>query len=155
MELMLKLSPALLFLFVVSAAGAATPARAVTLSPTQEVRETAARGQAVEMHLPGDQAFTPWIHDDAAFAADQGDRLEMRQVAEADVQTIKLENVVPPIHFRLGEAEIPEDYLLRLRDVLNSMRDRANVRLHFIGHTDSLQLSPALQGRAPSPRRRA
>ena len=144
---MLKPSAALLFLVVVSAVGVATLARAETPLPAVEVRETVARGQSVEMHLPVDQGFTPWIHDDAAFAADQGDHLEMRQVAEQDVQTIKLENVVPPIHFRLGEAEIPEDYLERLRDVLNSMRDRANVRLYFAGHTDSLRLSPALQER--------
>ena len=142
---MLKRNTALIFLFVVSVAGTATPARAQTASP--EVRETAARGQAVEMHLPVDQALTPWIHDYAAFAAAQGDRLEMRQVVEPDVKTIKLENVVPAIHFRLGEAEIPEDYLVRLRDVLNDMRDRANVRLHFVGHTDTLRLSPALQER--------
>ena len=144
---MLKPSAALIFLFVVSAAGAATPARAETVAPALEVRETAARGEAVEMHLPVEQTFTPWIHDYAAFAAAQGDRLEMRQVMEPDVKTIKLENVVPPIHFRLGEAEIPEDYLVQLREVLNSMRDRTNVRLHFIGHSDSLRLSPALQER--------
>jgi outer membrane protein OmpA-like peptidoglycan-associated protein len=144
---MLKPSAALIFLVVVSAAGAATPARAETVAPAVAVRETVARGEAVEMHLPVEQTFTPWIHDYAAFAAAQGDRLEMRQVLEPDVKTIKLENVVPPIHFRLGEAEIPEDYLLQLREVLNSMRDRSNVRLHFVGHSDSLRLSPALQER--------
>lgn len=144
---MLKPSAALIFLVLLSAAGAATPARAETAAPAVEVGETAVRGQAVEMHLPVDQTFTPWIYDYAAFAAAQGDRLEMRKVLEKDVKTIKLENVVPPIHFRLGEAEIPEDYLALLRDVLNSMRDRTNVRLHFVGHSDSLRLSPALQER--------
>jgi flagellar motor protein MotB len=147
MELMLKRSTALIFLFVVSAAGAATLARAEALPAAVEVGETAARGNAVEMHLSTDQAFTPWIHDPATFAEAQGDRLEMREVVEQDVKTIKLENVVPPIRFRLGEAEIPEDYLALLRDVLNNMRDRANVRLHFIGHSDSLRLSAALQER--------
>ena len=92
------------------------------------------------MHLPADQSFTPWIHDQAILEEDEGDRTEMREVVEQDVKTIKLDNLVPPIHFGLGEAEIPENYLNLLRNVLDSMRDRANVRLHFVGHTDSLPL---------------
>ncbi len=104
------------------------------------VRETDAPGEASEMHLPADQSFTPWIHDPAIFENDEGDRTEMREVVEQDVKTIKLDNLVPPIHFGLGEAEIPDNYLKLLRDVLASMRDRANVRLHFVGHADSLPL---------------
>src|SRR5210317_1031351 len=64
----------------------------------------------------------------------------MREIAEQDVKTIKLNNLVPPIHFGLGEAVITENYLDMLRHVLNRMRDRDNVRLHFIGHADSLPL---------------
>ena len=94
-----------------------------------------------ELHLPSDQSFTPWMHDPALFEADQGDRTEMREAVEHQVKTIKLENVVPPIHFGLGEAEISASYLKLLRDVLDSMRDRANVRLHFVGHADSQPLS--------------
>jgi flagellar motor protein MotB len=109
------------------------------------VWETAACGEASEMHLPSDQVFTPWLLDPSIFDEDQGDRTEVRQVVEPDVRTIKLENMVPPIHFRLGEAEIPEDYLERLRDVLESMRGRNNVRLHFVGHADSLSLSGPLK----------
>jgi outer membrane protein OmpA-like peptidoglycan-associated protein len=104
------------------------------------VRETDVRGEAAEMHLPVDQPFTPWIHDPAIFEEDEGDRTEMREVVEQDVKTIKLGNLVPPIHFGLGEAEITENYLKLLSDVLDSMRDRANVRLHFVGHADSLPL---------------
>ncbi|HEY5996883.1 MAG TPA: OmpA family protein, partial [Candidatus Deferrimicrobiaceae bacterium] len=36
--------------------------------------------------------------------------------------------------------EITGDYLKMLRDVLDRMRGRANVRLHFVGHADSLPL---------------
>jgi len=92
------------------------------------------------MHLPTDQTMTPWIHDPAIFKKDEGDRTEMRQVVQQEVKTVKLDNLVPPIHFGLGEAEIPENYLERLRTVLDSMRDRANVRLHFVGHADALLL---------------
>ncbi len=103
-------------------------------------RETDAPSEATEMHLPVDQSLTPWIQDPAIFETDEGDRTEMRTVVEQEATTIKLDNLVPPVHFGLGEAEIPDDYIKRLRDVLDGMRDRANVRLHFVGHTDSLPL---------------
>jgi flagellar motor protein MotB len=104
------------------------------------VRETDTLGEAAEMHLPVDQSFTPWIYDPAIFEEEEGDHTEMREVVEQDVKTIKLNNLVPPVHFGLGEAEITENYLKLLSDVLDSMRDRANVRLHFVGHADSLPL---------------
>jgi flagellar motor protein MotB len=135
MRFLLKHSIAILCLCVVIAAGTEAVSSAET-----GVRETDASGEAVEMHLPADQSLTPWIHDPAIFEKDEGDRTEMREVAEKNVKTIKLENQVPPIHFGLGEVEITEDYLKILRDVLDRMRDRTNVRLHFVGHTDSLPL---------------
>ncbi len=135
---MLKHSIAVLGLVVFFAAGGEVHA---------EVRETASRGEAVEKHLPADRPLTPWVHDPSIFEDNEGDRTELREALEADVKTIKLDNLVPPIHFALGEAEIPEDYLELLRKVLDSMRDRVNVRLHFVGHADSLQLSEALAQR--------
>jgi uncharacterized repeat protein (TIGR01451 family)/fimbrial isopeptide formation D2 family protein len=100
--------------------------------------------EVTEMNLPADRPFTPWIHDPAAVENDEGDRTEIREVVEPDVKTIKLENPVPPIQFALGEAKIPEYYTKLLRNVLDGMRDRANVRLHFVGHTDSLPLGAEL-----------
>jgi flagellar motor protein MotB len=117
------------------------------LAASSAVRESDDQGAGAEMHLPTDQPPTPWIHDPAAFEADEGDRTEMRMVREKDVHTIKLDNLVPPVHFGLGEAEIPDNYLDMLREVLAKMRDRANVRLHFIGHADSLPLSGELKAR--------
>jgi len=105
-----------------------------------DVRETVSRGEAAEMHLPTDQPLTPWVHDPAIFEKDEGDRTEIREVTEEEVKTIKLKNVVPPIYFNLGEIEITDTYLKMLRDALDDMRDRANVRLHFVGHADSLPL---------------
>ena len=92
------------------------------------------------MHLPVDQSTSSWIHDPAIFEKDEGDRTEMRKVVEPDFKTIKLDNLVPPVYFGLGKVEITENYLKLLREVLDSMRDRTNLRLHFIGHTDSLPL---------------
>jgi flagellar motor protein MotB len=127
---------------VLCLAAAGTGAAAAASLP---VREADAQGVSAEMHLPAEQAPTPWIHDPAVFQDDEGDRTELRTVKEKDVRTIKLDNLVPPVHFGLGEVEIPDNYLDMLREVLAKMRDRANVRLHFIGHADSLPLSGELQ----------
>ena len=104
------------------------------------IRESSAGSEATEMHLPADQPLTPWVHDPAIFGKDEGDLTEMREVVEQYVRTIKLDNLVPPIHFALGKAEIPDNYITLLRNVLDSMLDRTNVRLHFVGHADSLPL---------------
>ena len=135
MRYLLKHGIAMLCLCVVTVAGAES-----ALSMNTEIRETDASGEAVEMHLPADQSITPWVHDPAIFEKDEGDRTETRKVIEQKFKTIKIDNLVPPIHFGLGEAEITEDYLKLLRKVLDSMLGRTNVRLHFVGHADSLPL---------------
>jgi flagellar motor protein MotB len=120
------------------------PARA---GSSGDIRESNAGGQGVETHLPADEPMTPWIHDPKSLEEEAGDRTEVREVAAREFKTVKLDNLVPPVHFGLGEAEIPDDYIALLRSVLETMRDRANVRLHFIGHTDALPLSDVLARR--------
>jgi outer membrane protein OmpA-like peptidoglycan-associated protein len=149
MGLMMKSCISLILMFLASVAGAETavcaeavPAATVYAGPG--TREAATCGEAAEMHLLKDSAFTPWLLDPSVFAEDQGDRREIRQVVEKDVKTIKLANVVPPIRFRKGEADIPEEYVALLRGVLEKMRDRVNVRLHFVGHADPQALSDPL-----------
>jgi len=105
------------------------------------------RGESVEKHLSTDQNFTLWGHDPDIFTADHGDRIETQQVTVPAVKTVKLNNLVPPILFPLGVADIPDNYIAMLRGVLDSMRDKDNVRLHFIGHTDDLQLFGAVKER--------
>jgi flagellar motor protein MotB len=132
---LLKHRIAILCLCVLNVAGEEPASGAETWT-----RETNASLEATEEHLPMEQSLTTWIHDPAIFEMDEGDKTEMRKVDEEDIKTIKLNNLVPPIHFGLGEIEITEDYLIILRDVLDSMRNRYNVRLHFVGHADSLPL---------------
>ncbi len=74
----------------------------------------------------------------------RGDRLEIQQVTAEDVTTVKLQNIVPPIHFASGKAEIPEKYIDQVREVLQKMEGRKNLRLHFVGHTDNASLSKEL-----------
>jgi flagellar motor protein MotB len=116
-------------------------------SGDSDARQTETGGEATEMHLPVEQAVTPWIHDPDKLASDEGDRMEMRETVEIEVKTIKLDHLVQPVYFGLGDAEISDEYIAHLRAVLDSMRDRTNVRLHFIGHTDTLKLSGTLKER--------
>ena len=133
----------LVSLSLVSPAGAQTGAESAAAAAANAgpaTRETVSFGTTTESHLPKDEPFTPWLLDPSVFAEDQGDRTEKRLVPEKEVKTVKLANLVPPIRFRTGESEITEEYLALLRDVLEKMRGRDNVRLHFVGHADPQQL---------------
>lgn len=111
------------------------------------VRQSGTQQETTEMHLPTEQGVTPWIHNPSIFETDEGDRTEMRATVAREVTTIKLDALIPSIYFDQGDAKIPESTLRLLREVLESMRDRANVRLHFIGHTDATPLSEDLKRR--------
>ncbi|HUQ52734.1 MAG TPA: OmpA family protein, partial [Gammaproteobacteria bacterium] len=102
------------------------------------------RGEATERHLPGEIKPTQWAHDPNLLSTENGDRFEMREVAAQELETIKLTNLVPPIHFAVGVAEIPDSTVAELRKILGGMQERRNVRLHLVGHADAQPLSPAL-----------
>ena len=44
----------------------------------------------------------------------------------------------------------PDSYVEKLRNVVNDMKLRKNVRLHFIGHTDADKLSPYFSQASPT-----
>ncbi len=113
----------------------------------QTVYETPVLGEAVEKLLSPDAPYTPWLQDESRLPAPQGDRIEIRKVLEKNVRTIKLQNVVPPILFGSGEAAIPPEYIEQVRAILDGMKDRRNVRLHLVGHTDNVQLRGEAQTR--------
>jgi flagellar motor protein MotB len=107
--------------------------------------ETTEPGEPVERHLSGDQTFRQWSQDPALLESERGDRLEVRQVVGEELETIKLKNLVPPIRFESGVAKIPPGYVAKLAEILEGMRHRRNVRVHFVGHADSQPLSDALE----------
>lgn len=121
-----------------SAAWIAVPALA------DEVDETGI-GEAVERHLSSDAPFTEWVQDPARIAAEEGDMLETRATPTDGLETIKLANLVEPIRFASGVAEIPDSTVESLAAILERMRDRLNVRLHLVGHADDRPLSPRLE----------
>src|SRR2546425_936694 len=100
--------------------------------------------EQVERHLSSDQKFQLWSQDPKQLDSERGDRIETRQVTGEKLETVKLKNVVPPIHFESGVAKIPPDYVDKLARILESMRYRKNVRVHFVGNADSQRLSEGL-----------
>ena len=51
-------------------------------------------------------------------------------------------NIIPPLHFDSGRAEIKPEYMEKLRQLVDLAKDKQNVRLGFIGHTDNQRLKP-------------
>ena len=119
------------------------PVEAVAYSDETGVRETSSIGSAVEQYQSTDSRYTPWTIGEESNAEASGDKLETRQVLDKEVKTLKLQNVVPPIRFESGDSAIPQEYVGMLREVLDGMKERDNVRLHFVGHSDNVQLSGA------------
>ena len=114
-------------LLVVTASDAAF---AGILSGDDRVRDTGTISASGEQYPVEEGVFVPKVKSEPQEKA--GDKLEKQQVLEKEAKTVKLQNVVPPIHFGSGEAEIPPEYIGLLRKVLDKMKDRANVRLHFV-----------------------
>lgn len=109
----------------------------------QDVIESS-RGETVEKHLTGDEPLRPWTHDPQLLQKQSGDRVELRPVHTERTATVKLTDVVPPIRFDSGVADISPSYIESLRKALDDLRDRRNVRLHLVGHADDQPLSSEL-----------
>ena len=58
-------------------------------------------GQAVEKQAGTDEPRTLWVRDGDADNK-QGDKVEVKKVREKAAKTVKLQNLVPPIHFASG-----------------------------------------------------
>jgi flagellar motor protein MotB len=109
----------------------------------QDVDETP-MGEGVERHLSNDIDFMQWVQDPERFATEASDEIETRETLKDGFETIKLSNVVAPIRFESGVAQIPKGTVEALGKILNGMKDRLNVRLHLVGHADNQPLSPRL-----------
>ncbi len=103
-------------------------------------------GRSVERNLSSEFPSTLWARDNEQVETESGDEIAERDVLTQKAETVKLRNVVPPIQFESGIADIPASYIDRLRGVLDSMRHLDNVRLHMVGHADDQPLSSSLSG---------
>ena len=128
-----------LLLLLCNGAAAAQGLPGLALDP-----ERTAPAEAVERHLSPDEPVTEWAIDPERLGVEAGDRLERREVPVEEIEIVKLADVVPPVRFESGVADIPPGYIETLRRVLDGLQDRRNVRLHLVGHADDQPLSPAL-----------
>jgi hypothetical protein len=87
----------------------------------QDVDETPI-GEAVERHLSIDKPFMPWMQDPEQFELERGDTIETREVLADDLETIKLSNLVEPVRFASGIADIPDSTVESLGEILERMR---------------------------------
>jgi flagellar motor protein MotB len=97
-------------------------------------------GENTEQHLSPDAVFHLWIQDETFFRPKEEDRVQIQKLLEKSSETFKLDNAVKPIPFSSGQEIIPEQYVNQLKQLLDKMKNRANVRIHFIGHSDNDQL---------------
>ena len=125
------------YLIILSMALASLPAGAAKV-------DEAPLGEAVERHLQDDDPFMKWVQDLDRVDSEEGDTLETRETVADALETVKLSNLVPPIRFDSGVANIPATTVDSLSDILQRMKDRINVRLHLIGHADNRPLSDRL-----------
>ena len=147
LTVMLKSIPLIVTLCLASVTSIALAETEKSRVKPADIRETAPLGETVEKQLAPDVPLKLWSQDDSIYEKNRGDRIETQQVLEKEVKTVKLQNVVPPIRYASGDYEIPESYVGLLRDILDRMKDRRNVRLHFVGHSDNVQLIGALKQR--------
>lgn len=89
------------------------------------------------------EVFTLWLKHskEDVEQIDQNTKVVYQKSVRDKVETVKLSDLVENIQFVAGESNIPEEFVEKLREVLNGMGSRENVRLHFVGHTDSDTLS--------------
>jgi flagellar motor protein MotB len=115
------------------------------LPESSQTRQIDELGSSTEQQLMNERSLTPWLLDPAIFGEDQPDLTQTEEVVEELAETVKLTELMPAIHFDAGDIEIPDHYLIKLAAVLERMRDKRNLRLHFVGHADSQPLSPELE----------
>ena len=101
--------------------------------------------EAVERHLSIDEPSKQWVQDPERVETQMGDSIETREALTDGLETVKLSNLVPPIRFESGVANIPDTTVESLGAILQRMRDRINVRLHLVGHADNRPLSYKLE----------
>ncbi len=150
-----KISRSLMFVFLLCAGkgvyaeqwySIAEDPKGKTTQPPMQL-EKYPLGKNTEKLYPPNMEFTLWTQDETLFKPKEEDRIEIKKVLQKETETFKLENAVPAIGFKSGKVSIPDSAVEQLRDVLATMKNRSNVRIHFIGHSDSDKLSGALRAK--------
>jgi hypothetical protein len=133
------------FIATLCLAAATAPAWAADAKPA-EVRETAPLGETIEKQLAPDVALKLWSQDDSIYQQNRGDRIEIqsgRRERGQDDQAAERGAAHPLCLRRLRDSGRATSACCAT--VLEGMKDRRNVRLHFVGHSDDvpLRLAPS------------
>lgn len=67
------------------------------------------------------------------------------QIVKEQREVIRVRNAVPAVRFASGKADIRPQYVEQLRNALQAFKDKPNVRVKFIGHTDNQELSDSAE----------
>ncbi len=67
-----------------------------------------------------------------------------RIVTKNNDNRVVFEHSIPPIRFNSAETEIPDNYISKIKDVLERISDKEDIRLTFIGHSDNQRISTTL-----------
>ena len=87
------------------------------------------------------------MRDPSVLQHEGGDRVEKQQVDGQVMETVKLSGIIAPLHFDSGAITLRDEDIEKIRRALESVRGKANVRLHLVGHADNQRLSAELSAR--------
>lgn len=99
------------------------------------------------VRLPAQTPFTPQRNMEsiepapAPVVVAPSPRYERVERVVEDVNTVKLVDLVKPVRFASGRSDIRLSEVDVLRQVVEELKGKHNLRLHFIGHTDNERLS--------------
>jgi outer membrane protein OmpA-like peptidoglycan-associated protein len=151
---------------------AAVPAQAGSSAATG-VRLAPAPGQTAEMHLPADQDFTLWGFDPDRPPDEGRDPDPALETAESEAPAyqethrimvcrtetvcqlrykegyahrVRVKHLIAPLYYADPMAGVPDHFLQQVRLALINLRDKQNVVVRFIAHTDNAPLSEWNEG---------
>ncbi|WP_295803753.1 OmpA family protein, partial [uncultured Microbulbifer sp.] len=64
---------------------------------------------------------------------------KLRYTAGTD-QRARLKNLVTPLRLQPGQVDLPQAFVRRISEVRNTLLDKPNLTIHFVGHTDGKPL---------------
>jgi flagellar motor protein MotB len=135
--------------------GAAAADAEIFPSANTGVRPTGSRGETAERHMPANRVLKPWtVKTTSAQSAEAPAAQEINRVKVCRTETVcvlrykegfahrvQVKNLVPPLRYDNGSAEVPAEFIQRIGRALDNMSDKQNVVIKFIAHTDSQPLA--------------
>ena len=108
---------------------------------------TAKPGEPVERHLSSDQTFRQWSHD-----SDSTDQTKLIKICrlqavckmryrEGQTPRTRVRNLVAPLRYEDESTPISDAFSRQVRQALDSLRDKRDVTVRFIGYTDGAPLT--------------